>query len=339
MAKVAGLVLVVLTVLSAALWASLALASCGGEGRGTLSSDARAPSVPEAAVPPPAYSSGSPVRGVRAAVGSDGGVVSRLHFAVVGDTRPAALDDVEGYPTAVISRIYRSMGSVTPPPTFAIATGDYQFASATSSTAFAQVALYLEARALFPGPVFPAMGNHECTGATASNCGDGNPDGTTNPLRAFEQGLLAPIGKTRPYYEVDVSAEDGAWTAKFLILAANAWSDAQARWLDAAMSRPTTYTFVVRHEPASATAAPGVAPSEGVMALHPYTLAICGHKHTYEHPRAREVVVGNGGAPLTGSGDYGFAIVSQQDDGSLSVDMIDYATGRADPGFHFTLAP
>jgi hypothetical protein len=302
----------------------------------TFTPDARAPPDQEATVPPPAYSIGPAVRG---AVGADGGVVSRLHFAVVGDTRPAAMDDVAGYPTAVVSRIYRSMSAFTPAPTFAIATGDYQFASASSDTAFAQVALYLQARALFPGALFPAMGNHECTGATASNCGAGNPDGTTNPLRAFEQGLLAPIGKSTPYYELSVTAQDGTWTAKFLVLAANAWSEAQSRWLDSAMSRPTTYTFVVRHEPASATSAPGVGPSEGVMALHPYTLAICGHKHSYEHPRAREIVVGNGGAPLTANKDYGFAMVSQQSDGTLSVDMIDYATGRADPGFHFTLAP
>jgi hypothetical protein len=265
--------------------------------------------------------------------------VSRLYFAVVGDTRPAARDDVGGYPSGVISRIYRSMSALSPTPTFAIATGDYQFSSVRGDSAFAQVALYLQARALFPGPLFPAMGNHECTGATASNCGPTNPDGTTNPLRAFEQGLLAPIGKTAPYYELGVTALDGSWTAKFLVLAANAWDGVQARWLDAALSRPTTYTFVVRHEPASAASAPGVVPSEGVMALHPYTLAICGHKHTYERSGAREIIVGNGGAPLTGSKDYGFAVISQQTDRSLSVDMIDYATGRADPDFHFELGP
>ena len=35
------------------------------------------------------------------------------------------------------------------------------------------------------------------------------------------------------------------------------------------------------------------------MARHPLTLLIAGHTHTYEHiPAYREIIVGNGGAPL-----------------------------------------
>ncbi len=314
---------------------------CTG-GRGSFGNE-----VPLDAAPPgaagidadregPLYTGAAPVV---ARIGADGGTASRLYFAVVGDTRPVARDDVAGYPSGVIGMIYGRIGALDPAPAFVVSTGDYQYASERGSSAQAQVALYASARALYPGPLFPAMGNHECTGATNSNCGSGNPDGMTDPLRAFELGLLAPIGQKEPYYEVDVEETGGAWTAKLVVVAANAWSPAQAAWLEAAMSRPTTYTFVVRHEPAYATTAPGVTPSEAIMARHRYTLALCGHKHSYERSSEREVIVGNGGAPLTGSKSYGFAVFDQQPDGSLAVDMVDYATGRTDPDFHFTVTP
>ena len=64
---------------------------------------------------------------------------------------------------------------------------------------------------------------------------------------------------------------------------------------------PTTYTFIMRHEAASANTAPGVTPSETIMAKYPYTLAIVGHTHDYEKSGAKEVIFGNEGAPLTTS--------------------------------------
>jgi hypothetical protein len=272
-------------------------------------------------------------------VGASGGSVSRLYFAVVGDTRPANEDDTAGYPTAVITQIYGALGAISPSPTFAVATGDYQFASPTGAEGAAQIDLYMGARAKYAGPLFPAMGNHECTGATASNCGSGNADGVTNNYTSFLSKMLAPLGQTNPYYEVDLGAPDGSWTAKLLFVAANAWTQTQANWLDQAMVRATTYTFVVRHEPAGVTSAPGVAPAENIMANHPYTLSIVGHTHNYQHSAAREIVVGNGGAPLSGSADYGFGMVSQQEDGSIAVDMIDYSSGLEDSSFHFAVHP
>jgi hypothetical protein len=272
-------------------------------------------------------------------VGPAGGSVSRLYFAVVGDTRPANEDDTAGYPTAVITRIYQDLASLSPQPTFAVATGDYQFASPAGSQGTAQVDLYRAARAAYPGTVFPAMGNHECTGATASNCGPGNPDGLTNNYNAFLSDLLAPIGQTVPYYAIDVDAADASWTAKLLFVAANAWTQTQADWLDQALARPTTYTFLVRHESASATTAPGVNPAEVIMTHHPYTLSIVGHTHTYQRSGPREIIVGNGGAPLSGDADYGFGMISQQADGSIAADVIDYTSGLADSSFHFAVHP
>jgi hypothetical protein len=73
--------------------------------------------------------------------------------------------------------------------------------------------------------------------------------------------------------------------------------------------------------------------------MHPYTLAIVGHTHSYERSGPREVIIGNGGAPLSGGVDYGFGMISQQGDGSIAVDVIDYTTGLADSTFHFALNP
>jgi hypothetical protein len=282
------------------------------------------------------YDGGAPPAG---SVGSDGGSVSRLYFAIVGDTRPPSPDDTAAYPTSIITQIFTRIEALSPRPSFVVSTGDYMFATTGGAEGSAQLDLYLSARSKFSGVLFPAMGNHECTGYTNSNCGPGNADGVTNNYTAFLSKLLAPVAQTSPYYEIDIAASDGTWTAKFLFVAANAWTQTQAAWLDQAMSRQTTYTLVLRHEPAAANTAPGVLPSENIMGSHPYTLAIVGHTHIYARSGPREIIVGNGGAPLGGSTNYGFGMVSQRADGALAVDMIDYASGATDPVFHFAVNP
>ena len=42
---------------------------------------------------------------------------------------------------------------------------------APKDVTYSMLDLYLAARQPYPNVQFPAMGNHECTGATASNCG------------------------------------------------------------------------------------------------------------------------------------------------------------------------
>ncbi|HEY8041682.1 MAG TPA: hypothetical protein VIF15_17875, partial [Polyangiaceae bacterium] len=114
-------------------------------------------------------------------VGNNGGSLSRLVFAVVGDTRPANEDDTGGYPTSVITKIYQDIEAQSPKPPFALSTGDYMFASTGGgSTATQQASLYMQARGAYTGASFPAMGNHECgvgsgcSGSTDCNCGPGN---------------------------------------------------------------------------------------------------------------------------------------------------------------------
>jgi len=71
-----------------------------------------------------------------------------------------------------------------------------------------------------------------------------------------------------------------------------------------------------------------------------YTLSFVGHTHTYEHFNgSREVVVGNGGAPVTGNKNYGFAIAQQRSDNAIQVDMLDYATRATDTSFRFAVKP
>ncbi len=298
-------------------------ANCGGSGSGGAGGGSSG-------------SGGGPVTGT---VDGNGGTVSSLLFTVVGDTRPAVINDTAGYPSAIINKIYADIEALNPRPVFSVSTGDYVFATASGSLAAGQFDLYLAARQKFTGTFFPAMGNHECTGATASNCGAGSTDGITNNYTQFLSKLLGPIGKSAPYYALHINAIDGTWTSKFVFVAANAWSSAQASWLDSTLAQATTYTFVMRHESNTVTQAPGVSPSNQIIAQHPYTLEIVGHTHTYGHSSGREIIIGNGGAPLTGSGNYGFGLLKQRSDGAIVVDMIDYQSGASDPSFHFAVHP
>ncbi len=109
--------------------------------------------------------------------------------------------------------------------------------------------------------------------------------------------------------------------------AGNAWTSTQATWLAQALSEPTTYTFVIRHESNTATTAPGVSPSKAIIDAHPLTLLIVGHAHTYQHlPSDHEVISGNGGAPLTTGSNYGYATVERRADGVIEFKEYDYQT-------------
>ncbi len=252
---------------------------------------------------------------------------ARLRFAVFGDVRPAQIDDTAGYPRAVVRGLFATIAARA--PDFVVGTGDYMFASPKNAVAVdAQLDQLLDAERAFAGPVYHALGNHECTGATASNC----PRAVeTANMRAF-MARLVPPGTATPYYRVDVDTGRGA--AKLVFVAANAWSAAQAGWLERALADATAYTFVVRHEPPSSTEPRGVAESEAIIARHPLTLALAGHEHRYRRIDARHVISGNGGAPLS-AGRFGFVLVELDGDGNVVVSEIDAATGE--PSDTFTI--
>ena len=286
---------------------------------------------------------GSTPTSVSGSVTASGGSVSSLLFAITGDTRPANVDDTSSYPTTIIDTIFSDITARSPQPSFVVSTGDYQFSTAPpksgqTSTSAPQIALYMSARAKFPGPWVPAMGNHECNGYTASNCGSGNSDGVTENYSNFLSTMLGPLSQTLPYYVIKINATDGSWTSKFVFIAANAWDSTQSSWLSSTLAETTTYTFVMRHEANEANTAPGTTPSEDIVTKYPVTLEICGHTHTYSHSGNR-IVMGNGGAPITGSGNYGYGIVAQRSDGAIVVDEFDYQSNAADSSFHFVVTP
>jgi hypothetical protein len=242
-------------------------------------------------------------------------------FAVVGDTRPPSPDDTSGYPTAIITKIYQDIAAENPAPQFVVGTGDYMFANTSGTQQQPQLDLYMGARGAFSGKFYPAMGNHECTGATAGNCA-GSP--TTN-MTAFITTMLTPIGESQPYYTQMFNATDNSWTAKFVFIACNAWDSTQASWLDQQLAMTTTYTFVVRHESVSAVSGAPCPASDSSINAHPFTLRIVGHSHYYQHYASdKEIIVGNGGAPLTSGTNYGYVIVKRNSDGTLTVTAYDY---------------
>jgi hypothetical protein len=67
--------------------------------------------------------------------------------------------------------------------------------------------------------------------------------------------------------------------------------------------------------------------ADTIISGHPLTLLIVGHTHTYAYYASeKQVVVGNGGAPLSGSVDYGYVIARLQSNGSILFNEYDYAT-------------
>ena len=261
-------------------------------------------------------------------VDKTGGTVDCLTFAIIGDTRPATMDDNSGYPKSIITKIYQDIQAENPRPHFGISTGDYQYSGTSTNNAATQIGYYMTAQSGYSNVVFHAMGNHECTGYTSSNCGSGNTDGITNNYTAFMNAMVTPLGQSKPYYSVNVKASDNSWTAKFVFIAANAWDSTQASWLTSVMQQSTTYTFVVRHEDIYANTAPGVTPSQNIIKNYPYTFLLEGHSHELKYYSSdKEIIVGIGGAPLTSSSNYGYVTVEQRADGNLVFTGKDYQTG------------
>ncbi len=174
------------------------------------------------------------------------------------------------------------------------------------------------------------MGNHEGCGedaATSGNC----TSWTSGLVHDYLVDIVQPTtGQSAfPYYSVVVY---GPWgTAKFIHVAANAWTSAQDTWLTNTLNVPTTYTFAVRHEPFNDTRAPGVTPSESLYELRTLmragtlTLSITGHNHLVQLPggtlpygdsfgatQPYETILGNAGAPLDAGPYYGYAILTRR---------------------------
>ena len=259
-----------------------------------------------------------------------GGTVNLLHFGVFGDVRPNDNNMPSEYPTATITNIMQNLQSLG--SQFAIATGDYMFATDASSVT-PEIASLLSAEANYGGYIFHGMGNHECTGAVASDCPNFNE---TPNVQQYLSRLTGPVNG-KPYFDWVVHTSMG--DAHFISTAPNAWGTAgsaqeaaQTAWLQSALAQPATYTFLMVHESPDAQGPPyGEGQIESILATHgAVTLRLYGHTHEYNHLTSvsyNAVVDGNAGAPLDGSGTYfGFAIVDQNTDGTITLTA--YQTGN-----------
>ena len=249
-----------------------------------------------------------------------GGDVNLLSFTAFGDVRPALPDEDFAYPNDVVTSVMKGMAALA--PEFAIGTGDYMFVEYLPSSASGQLQALLAAEKSFSGPIFHGLGNHECQSFTDVNCPNLNE--STN-ITTFMSTLVpwTPV----PWFSFVVHTALG--DAKFVFVAVNAWTDAQAAWLEETLAQPTRYTFVVRHHPTpdagSASSAAGVAGSDAILSKHPVTLFLFGHVHEYAHLTANAVISGNAGAPLD-SGHYGYLGVVQRSDGNVAVTEYDAST-------------
>ncbi len=254
-------------------------------------------------------------------VGPHGGSVDLLRFAAFGDVRPPNQDDTANYPSAIVASVMDGIATLGVP--FAVASGDYMFAATRNEAGVnAQLDLLLAAESRYAGRVFHALGNHECTGATASNCPLGNE---TPNVRAFHDRLASDY--PMPWFDFVVQTSRG--DAHFIATAPNAWGPQQAAWLASALQQPALYTIVIAHEEPGPSQGPGSLPIEDAIRARPggVTLRIYGHSHTYDHPAANAVVTGNGGAPLSnGRGAYGFVGVVQREDANLVVTAYEIGT-------------
>ncbi len=277
-------------------------------------------------------------------VGPTGGSVSSLDFAIVGDTRPQNEDDTSSYPIQNITDIYQNIVATSPIPQFVMGTGDYAFCS--GSDCATQTGYYITAaQQYYPahGQIFLAMGNHECAtdAATAGNCASDNyQDGVSgitpnytnffNMLNTFgiNSTTQSTLSSGNPYYSFNVNSSDSTnpWTAKFVMIAANAWDSAQESWLTSTLAQSTTYTFVIRHEPDGTSGYPG-SDSEAIVNASSFTMMFVGHTHEYSQTNTNngqvELIIGNGGAQT--SGPAGYVICNMVTGGNISCQP--YAAG------------
>jgi hypothetical protein len=273
--------------------------------------------------------------------------VTNLSFGVVGDTRPSS-STTGHYPSSVntiITAIFNGLQAQGVP--LVVSSGDFAFSSTGAGSALPQYQDYMAARAHFGGTFLPTMGNHECNGFTDSNC---PPGSVTGMYTDYINTIVSPsTGQTSPYFSALYRATDNSWSAKFVFVAANAWNTAQQTWLQSTLNVLTTYTFIVRHEPANDARAPGVTPSESLMssafsAGH-LTLSLTGHTHLVQLPGgtqpygdpfgstlAYETIIGAGGAPLDAGPAYGYAVSTRRSsDGAIVTQVYQAANSSGTP--------
>jgi len=244
-------------------------------------------------------------------VGASGGSVERLWFATTGDTRPPECDQTNAYPKEAIAQIAAAMKALR--VQFTVDLGDHLYVCNQSDPeARQQMGFYMDAVARGPPSWWMTMGNHECGS-------DKYPFAcfVDGPHDANFAAYMAALKRPLPYYANDVQTSLGL--ARFVVIADDSWSPAQASWLEGTLGeadRRAKYTIVARHHPVQGprTGSPGILE---ILKRHKYSLILTAHDHEYRHDletwQGRSVVVGLGGA----GGKWGFGTVLQGTDGTL----------------------
>jgi hypothetical protein len=287
---------------------------------------------------PPPPDGGAPGIVVGGPVGPTGGTVDRLLFGMTGDTRPT--DCGSAYPTGIIDNIFTELKGQG--AQFVVDQGDHLFNCSYSPAGLAsarqQMAAYVSAATLFGQTVFMTLGNHECSGESTTLCDAQGSYGPNPNYTAFMESLR-PISAL-PYYRVDVQTSTGL--AVFLIVADDVWDSAEQSWLTQQLTDAdlrAKYTFVSKHHPNRNTDHPEFQQIFDLVTAHKYTLFMTGHSHYYRHDSRdpRVLVMGVGGAPLSGGNFWGYGTVRQGPDDRIYVTIYDQATNHVED--QFDLAP
>jgi hypothetical protein len=244
-----------------------------------------------------------------------------IFFTAFGDVRPAYRTDP--YPT-VCGTIWGHISAQNPHHAFVV--GDYIEQDTNMFTDFLNA---MHGNYAAAGPVHFVVGNHEA-----------------NYFNTYTSVMSEGLVNGQMYYSID----DMAQNAKYVIIADDAWDATQKSWLQSELANPTRYTFVFRHHPSKF----GAGSSSNFEALPPVdntyataaaeiiavidtgkpTLVIAGHSHFFGMSKnhwtdptghAREVIAGNGGAPLATDQPgfppnyYGFTLFQVLPSGSVAV--------------------
>jgi hypothetical protein len=262
-------------------------------------------------------------------VGPTGGTVDKLLFGFTGDTRPDMCSTA--YPSAIIQGIFNGLAQQH--VQFVVDQGDHMFQCINSNPglvdARGQMLEYTKAAHLFGNTVFMTMGNHECTNESTALCTLASYGANAN-YTAF-MDAMKPIS-TKPYYRFDVMTSAGL--AVFLVVADDVWDAAEQSWLTTQLTDADAhakYTIVSKHHPDGNADYPQFQDIYNLVTSHKYTLFLTGHTHEFRQqfndPRA--FVIGIGGAPLDHGTWWGYGVVQQNTDATLTITVYDQATNTA----------
>jgi len=127
---------------------------------------------------------------------------------------------------------------------------------------------------------FPAMGNTNARGPEF-NCGPGTTTGSTKNYTDFVSTLLAPIQQSDAVLRAPRERTEQRVDGEARVRRRKRVDERASHLAASTLAQPTTYTFIVRHEPKAATARAGREAERADHGAVSDTLAIVGHTHTY----------------------------------------------------------